>query len=74
MLYGDIKQGGWGNKTDPLNYLGHPVSQFGGEFSKQESYLSKGSPLGEQWGNRQLSLFLIQGIPEYIRSDNWPEF
>ena len=44
MLYGDIKQGGWGNKTDPLNYLGHPVPLLWGEFGKQDSYLLEGAP------------------------------
>ena len=35
-----------GNKTGPLVYLGLPISLFGGEFSKQDSYVSKGGPLG----------------------------
>ena len=37
---------GVGHKTDPFNHLGHPVPLFGGEFGKQDSYVSKGGPLG----------------------------
>ena len=33
-------------KTDPYDYLGHLVPLFWGEISKQESYVSKGGPLG----------------------------
>ena len=35
-----------GNKTGPLDYLEHPVPLLGGEISKQDSYVSKGGPLG----------------------------
>ena len=35
-----------GNKTGPIDYIEHPVPLFGGEFSKEESYVSKGGPLG----------------------------
>ena len=35
-----------GNKTGPLDYLGHPIPLIGGEFGKQDSYVSKGGPLG----------------------------
>ena len=38
---------GAGNKKDFFNYLGHPVSLFGGEFGKQDSYVSKGGPLND---------------------------
>jgi len=37
---------GWGYKTGSSNYLEHPVPLFGGEFSKQDSYVSKGGPFG----------------------------
>ena len=32
-------KGGWGNKTDPLNYLGHPVPLFEWEIKFQWSLL-----------------------------------
>ena len=35
-----------GNKTGPLDYLGHPIPLIGGEFGKQDSYVSKDGPLG----------------------------
>jgi hypothetical protein len=40
---------GWGNKTGPFDYPGHPVPLFGGEISKQDAYVLKGGPLGG-WG------------------------
>ena len=35
-----------GNKSAHFDYLGHPVPLLWGEFSKQDSYVSKGGPLG----------------------------
>ena len=37
---------GVGNKTGPLVYLRLPIPLLGVEFSKQDSYVSKGGPLG----------------------------
>ena len=34
-----------GNKTDPFDYLGHPVPLFLGESKKEDTYVSKGGPL-----------------------------
>ena len=36
------------NKIGPFDYLEHPIPLFGGEFSKQESYLSKGALKSDQ--------------------------
>ena len=37
---------GSGNKISPLDWLGHPVHLLGGEFGKQDLYVSNGGPLG----------------------------
>ncbi|SVE31767.1 uncharacterized protein METZ01_LOCUS484621 [marine metagenome] len=51
---------GVGNKTGPFDYLGYPIPLFGGEFGKQDSYVSKGGPLvgwvGDLAGRRVYSL------------------
>ena len=49
---------GVGNKTDPYDYLGHLVPLLGGEFSEQESYLSKSDLFGRMGNNASLPLSL----------------
>ena len=53
---------GVGNKTGSFGFLGYPIPLLGGEFSKQDSYVSKGGPLG---GVSVLELF-VQRIDKYI--------
>jgi len=50
-----------GNKTGPINYIEHPVPLLGGEISEQESYVSKGGPLGGYLGLGNLSN-LVAGV------------
>ena len=45
-------------KTDPYDYLGHLVPLLGGEFSEQESYLSKSDLFGGMDNNASLALSL----------------
>ena len=52
---------GVGNKTGPIDYIEHPVPLLGGEISEQESYVSKGGPLGGYWGLGNLSN-LVTGV------------
>jgi len=33
-----------GNKTDPFDYLGHPVPLFLGESKKEDPYVSRAAP------------------------------
>ena len=47
-----------GNKTDSYDYLGHPVPLLGGEFSEQESYLSKSDLFDRMGNNASLALSL----------------
>ena len=42
-----------GNKTDPFDYLGHPVPLFLGESKKEDSYVSKDGPLSGMDGLRK---------------------
>ena len=44
-----LLQGG-GNKTDPIDYLEHPVPLLWGEFGKQDLFVSKGGPPWVGWG------------------------
>ena len=50
-----------GNKTGPIDYIEHPVPLLGGEISEQESYVSKGGPLGGYLGLGNLSN-LVAGV------------
>ena len=47
-----------GNKTDPIDYLEHPVPLLWGEFGKQDLFVSKGGPLGGL-GYRHFSNFMM---------------
>ena len=49
---------GVGEQIGPYDYLGHPVPLFGGEFSKQESYVSKSDLFGGLGHNASLALSL----------------
>ena len=47
-----------GNKTGSYDYLGYLVPLLGGEFSEQESYLSKSDLFDRMGNNASLALSL----------------
>ena len=47
-----------GNKTGTSDQIEHPVPLFGGEFSEQESYLSKSDLFDRMGNNASLALSL----------------